>query len=206
MGTEQLKVLEMVAAGTLSVEQGNQLLSALGGDRAPESRERRPQSRGGGRQESRGDWKGESGAGLTPENLVRLRNHGVNAAFLKEMRDAGFADLSLEQLSKMALHGMTAAYVEEMRGLGFGDLTPEQLTKMRMHGLDAAYVEEMRALGFRDLTVDQLIKMRMHGVDAAYVQEMRDLGFDNLGPEQRGTEKLQEDDAGSSTASSAQGA
>src|SRR4051812_5483025 len=109
MSTEQLKVLEMVASGTLSVDEGNQLLNALAADRSSDARPR--QARSVPRQENGRDV--ENGR-LTPETLARLRNHGITAAYVKELRDAGFGNLSMEQLIKLGGAGVTGKYIQEM--------------------------------------------------------------------------------------------
>jgi len=68
------------------------------------------------------------------------------------MRSLDLDDLTAEQIAKMSMHGVDAAYIREIRELGFSDLTVEQIIKMRMHGVDAAYVQEMRDLGLDTLS------------------------------------------------------
>ena len=114
---------------------------------------------------------------LTPDELIELRIHGVDANFMREMRDLGLGDLSLQEFKEMAIHGVDADFVHEMRELGYRELPVSNLLELRIHGVDADFVRQMRDLGFEELPLDKLVEMRIHGVDADFVREMRDLGF-----------------------------
>jgi hypothetical protein len=46
------------------------------------------------------------GYNFTPAQLVRLRIHGVDGAYLRHLRDTGLRSLSAEQIEKLRIHGV----------------------------------------------------------------------------------------------------
>src|SRR5689334_17850430 len=108
MDEERTKIMEMVAAGTISVEEADQLLEAL--DAAPADGETQrldapqPAERPAPPQPDRGagNW--------SLDQLMQMRMFGVDSAFIREMREAGFGDLSLDKLIEMGVHGVDADF------------------------------------------------------------------------------------------------
>jgi hypothetical protein len=179
MNEERAQILEMLMAERVTVEQADQLLEALGaaspaGDHEPAT--------GTGRHRRRDERTDSFVAGLTPEQLIELRNHDVSGAFIQQMRAAGLGDLSVDDLIELHNHDVTPRFVRELREAGFSGLTCHELVELRNHGIGAAFMRQMRDVGFDDVALDQLVALYNHGVDAAFVRKMRDLGLANLTP------------------------
>jgi hypothetical protein len=45
----------------------------------------------------------------------------------------------------MVIHGVTPAFIKEMAELGYKNLSIDQLVQLRIHGVDADYVRKMNA-------------------------------------------------------------
>lgn len=183
MSQERAQILEMLVAGRLTVEQADRLLKVLddASSTGPHAPPHEPVNQTG--QQRRWDERANDFfAGLTLEQLVALRDHGVNRAFVEQMRAAGLDDLSVDDLIEMFDHGVTPRFVRDLRDAGFTDLTRDQLVELYDHGVDAGFMREMQDVGLVEATPDQLIELYDHGVDAAFVREMRNLGFANLTP------------------------
>jgi len=170
MAEERWKVLEMLAAGTISVEQADQLLEAIGPQPAP-----RADVRSGTKQPTRA-----AGLGITVEELIELREHDVDADYLHAVRAAGFSGLSVAQIIELREHDVDADYLKALRDAGFSDLPIEQIVELRDHDVDADYLHAIRDAGFTDLSVQQIVELREHDVDADYLQAMRKHGIDVL--------------------------
>jgi len=170
MAEERWKVLEMLAAGTISVEQADQLLEAIGPQPSPRTDIRSnttPPTR-------------TAGIGITVEELIELREHDVDADYLHAVRSAGFSGLSVEQIIELHEHEVDADYLKALRDAGFSDLRIEQVVELREHDVDADYLRAIRDAGFTDLSVEQIVELREHDVDADYLQAMRKHGIDVL--------------------------
>ena len=75
-------ILEMLVAGRVTVEQADQLLEALEAD--PPAAPHGPVTQTG--RQRRGDEQADDlFATLTPKQLIKLRDHGVDSDFAREM-------------------------------------------------------------------------------------------------------------------------
>src|SRR4051794_41127783 len=131
MSEERRQVLEMLAAGKVTVEQANQLLEALGAAGRPtDTGEPRAPAHQRERAAQRGRPADAYFSNLAADQLVELRDHGVSPAFVRQMRELGFTDLSPNDLVKLRDHGVTPAFIRDMRELGLGELAPDELVEM----------------------------------------------------------------------------
>lgn len=175
MNQESMQVLTMLAEGKITVEDATRLLEVLG-EGAARTEAAPPASRRGERQRRPEDW-GAPQTSFGLGQLAAMRAVGVDAAYIRELREAGFPDLQAEQLVSMRAVGVDAAYIRGMREAGFGDLALDKLISMRAVGVNPAWIQELRELGMTDLQPDQLIEMRAVGVDADYIREMHEAGI-----------------------------
>jgi hypothetical protein len=51
------------------------------------------------------------------------------------MKDAGYPKISPDQLVAMRIHGVDASFVKEVRQHGYKDPTIDNLIELRIHGL-----------------------------------------------------------------------
>jgi hypothetical protein len=162
MRDERTKILDMLAAGTVTVEQAVQLLDAVASRAA-----------GGAGGESAAPARGSDAAPrFTVEELVQLADHGVGADFLRAVREAGYHDLSADELTELADHGVSAGYLEELRHVGLIDLTVDAVIELFDHGVSPAYVRELREAGFANLSVEQVTELSDHGVSLDYLRQI----------------------------------
>jgi beta-lactamase regulating signal transducer with metallopeptidase domain len=119
----------------------------------------------------------------TVDELVAMRAVGVDAAYVEEMRAAGYPGLTAEQLISMRATGITAGYVGEMSAAGFGRMDPEALVGMHSVGVTPAYLAELRRYGYADLSAEEVTGMRSVGVDGAYLDALRTHGYTGLSAE-----------------------
>jgi hypothetical protein len=137
MTDERLQVLEMVAAGTITAEQGSELLDALGDEPEPRFRAHREVRQA--REERRGRRRNSVFHELTEAKL-----HGVGPEYIQEMREAGFGDAPLKELIEARIHGVDGEFVGSLRSAGFPDLSLHEVIEAKIHGLDPAFIEAMR--------------------------------------------------------------
>ncbi len=147
MSEERTRVLELLAAGTITATQAGELLDALqarvaSGEVAPQvqaatgatvqidaaaTRRGRPRVR-------LGDMVGLASCGVTPE-------------YIRALREVGLTDLNAGDLIGMAANDVTPDYIRALRDAGLTDLDADDLIGMAANGVTPAYIAEMAALG-----------------------------------------------------------
>ncbi|HEX6037031.1 M56 family metallopeptidase [Longimicrobium sp.] len=116
------------------------------------------------------------------ETLIALRALGVDDAYVRDLRAAGYDNLSARELVELAATDVTGAYAGEMNAAGWGRLTPDQLQALGAVGVTTAWLGEMRAAGIRPATADDAAELRALDVTAAYVRELERAGLRDLAP------------------------
>ena len=154
MERETMQVLEMVANGTVTPEQGAELLGALTFEEGPRRyvRPERPVAVKSGRRH-----RGKARPSV--EKIYEAGSLGVNTGYINEMRELGFGDLSLEELIELRTYGVDRDFIEEMREAGLIDLSLEELTHLAMYGVDGDFVRALQGLGYVDLTADMVVDL-----------------------------------------------
>jgi len=62
-----------------------------------------------------------------------MRDHGVTASFIRELKDLGYERTPVEQLIRLKDHGVTAAYIKRMKERGY-DVSLDEYIQLRDRG------------------------------------------------------------------------
>jgi len=177
MSQESMQVLKMLADGRISVEQANQLLQALG--EAPPARTDHPRANVTSMSMPMPQaGTSKLGSQLGPHEIASMSALGIDAAYVRELREAGLTDFQDELIALKGV-GVDAAWVREMRQAGVNTHDAGDLVALRGVGVTAAYIEELRAAGLRDFE-DELPGLCGVGVTADYIEELRAAGVRNI--------------------------
>jgi beta-lactamase regulating signal transducer with metallopeptidase domain len=112
--------------------------------------------------------------GLSVDEIVAFKVHGITPEFIGRMRGAGLGD-DPDMLIAMAVHDVTPEFAQQMRSMGF-ELGTDEILAMKVHDVTTQYVKGMRDLGLEP-DGDQIIAMKVHDITPEYVQQMRSAGF-----------------------------
>jgi hypothetical protein len=172
MTEERIKVLNMLAEGTISVEQASQLLDVLDGDDEADSRDLEAKVRA--KPERNAIPKEPRFGEFTFDQVLRMENEGVEPAFFAKVRQAGLTDLSFEQVLHMASVGVEPEFVLRARGPGMPDLTFDQIMQLADVGVDSGFLVKVREAGLTDLSFDQIVQMVTAGVEPEFFSRLRE--------------------------------
>ena len=164
MNEERIKVLNMLAAGTINVEQANQLLGVLEGNNKANSLDKEDKPRATPERGTTTPKESKFGE-FTFEQVLLMENEGVEPAFFAGVRQAGLNDLSFEQILHMAQAGVEPDLVLHARELGMPDLTFEQIMQMADEGVDSDFLVKVREAGLVGLSFGQIMQMVSAGVE-----------------------------------------
>jgi beta-lactamase regulating signal transducer with metallopeptidase domain len=102
---------------------------------------------------------------------------GARPGFLASLAAAGYKDLSVDEIIEMKNHGVDAKFIQDMSENGWGKLSPKDLMNLRANGISGLYLRELKGAGIKGLTLDRAIELRNHGVNAKTITEVHSLGF-----------------------------
>lgn len=111
--------------------------------------------------------------GLTHEDLTELRNEGVTATYISNVRSLGFIDLTLDDAVRLANSGVSSTFMAMMIELGY-DLSIDEFIELERADVTAYYTSNIHDLGYTDVTTDQLIRMQRIGVTPELIQSLQE--------------------------------
>lgn len=123
-------------------------------------------------------------ANLGADDVVRLRDHGVESGFLRTLKASGYPDLPAADIIAMRDHGVDSRYVQGLEDSGYGRQAADDIVKLKDHGIEPAFIKELLAARPGPYTIEEIIKLREHGVDPRYVARIQAAGFKDLTVEQ----------------------
>lgn len=178
---ERLAILRMLSEGRLDLEEADRLLAALDSVRSaprvavaapvPPTPPRVPTPPRAVRTE------GDVFAGLTADDLIRLRANGIDRQYIGQLRQFGLSDLSIDDLIELRAHGVTPEYIARMREFGLRDLDPSDLTQLSRSGVTPEYVAQLQAGGLPELSTDDVIQLSSSGVKPEFVAAVTAAGI-----------------------------
>lgn len=169
---DRIKVLNMLAAGTINVEQANQLLATLEDSEATDNRDSESEIRV--RPERPTTAKEPKFGAFTFDQILQMGAVGVDPSFVAKVRKSGLTDISFEQILEMGAVGVEPEFVVRAREAGIPDLTFDQILEMGAVGVDPSFLIKVREAGLTDLSVDQIVEMKAVGVEPEFFSRMRE--------------------------------
>jgi len=145
---ERIKILEMVAAGKLTVEQASQLMDKLGTKSTTDAAKRPDQ--------------GQRSGGYTQETIGRIRGYRKSGDTV--LTEAGLANFPARQIAALKNNGVDADYIRALQEAGLADLTVRQVISLYNYGVDADDVRALREDGVAGPTVERLLSLKKYGV------------------------------------------
>ncbi|HKW45654.1 MAG TPA: M56 family metallopeptidase [Candidatus Eremiobacteraceae bacterium] len=122
-----------------------------------------------------------SGSKPTVEMLVHMAAVGVDADYLRHLQDSGYPRMGLEDVVRVRALGIDPSYIRDMTAVLHVRPSMDQLTQLRALGVDPDYVRSFAQLGYDKLSPDDLVRLRATGVDADYVRMLRSKGIGGSG-------------------------
>jgi bla regulator protein blaR1 len=100
--------------------------------------------------------------GLDVENVIQLRNNGVDGAELRRIRGLGFGPYAVADIIRLRHNGVDASTFEALKEAG--GTSAEDAIRFRQNGVTPQTIREARSQGFANLTVEQILKLHSAGV------------------------------------------
>src|SRR5258708_3389607 len=95
-----------------------------------------------------------------PDRENQESGSGNPSDFISELAAAGYTGLSSDDLIALRIHGVTVESIREMNDLLKLKLPVDTLLAMRIHSVTPQFVAELKAAGYVALSADDLIAFR----------------------------------------------
>jgi hypothetical protein len=112
---------------------------------------------------------------LSAGDLVRLRQNNLKPSYLSQLL-ASLPDLSIGDAIDFQNHGVNPNLVAAVQSLGFGPYTPKEIIQMAQHGVDPDFFQALKEYGIRQISASEVVRARDHGVGRAAFREARQYG------------------------------
>lgn len=104
----------------------------------------------------------ETGVTSSVSDMVGLRNHGVGADYVREVRQEGFTNLAAGEISDLYDHGVKPPYLKAIMAAD-PKLSIEEVDSLYDHGVKPDYYKSMKA-GAPQLAIEEIDSLYDHGV------------------------------------------
>lgn len=119
---------------------------------------------------------------ITVDEIIALKQNGVEPKFIKKMLAAGLGTPNVEQLIKLRQHGVDPEFVALVNQSQLvKDLSFESVIRLKEQGAEPNDMRHIRELGFGPFPVDDVITLHHHGVHARAFEALKEAGMRTAG-------------------------
>lgn len=118
--------------------------------------------------------------GIPVDDVITFRRHGVSPDELRGLADAGFPPTDTEAVLQLYRRGLPVDEVTAMRAVPGYDLSSDELVSLHAHGVDPEYFAGLVSDAGIALAVDEIIELRRHGLSVDVVRGYAGAGFVNV--------------------------
>jgi beta-lactamase regulating signal transducer with metallopeptidase domain len=111
---------------------------------------------------------------LSVGQLVKLRQAGVTADYVRGFRAIGLTNLSRGEFVNLGLARVTPALVKKLQIIGYGNLSFDQLTNFGYFNVTPEFINSLRAAGLNNLSPEELVSLRLSNITAEFARSARD--------------------------------
>ena len=114
------------------------------------------------------DLAGVGFAGLSVDGLLRVREAGVNADYVRGLRAEGLR-LALPAYMEARARGLTTEYVQQLKNVGLRELSLAEYYLLLDNDVSAEYASSIYSLGYASCDLDDLVRLRNQGITASFI-------------------------------------
>jgi hypothetical protein len=118
--------------------------------------------------------------GYQVRDLITFDIHGVDAAYVNEIRALGMTDLAVQDIVQAKIHDVEPAFIASVKAYGFKDVGLQDIIQFSIHDVDVAYIDKLKSMGYRDLSHRDIVQASIHDVNPDYIKEMSEAGLKDI--------------------------
>jgi hypothetical protein len=121
---------------------------------------------------------------ISVDEIIELKQNGVNPDFIKEMLHAGFGVLNPKELIALKNSGISPEYARAVKASGLRDANVDGVIRLHQHGVNPRLLEALGAAGYSNVSIAEAIQAQDNGLSGDALRSLREQGFKNLTLEQ----------------------
>jgi hypothetical protein len=117
---------------------------------------------------------------FTAEEWDRLASYGIGPAYIQEMADAGYPQLTVDQLITLFTNSIRAGYIESLRSVGYDNVSTRDLLSLKSNGITPEVIRSYQAVKHAPFEAKRYVALVSNGVTPSYFKSLADAGYDSL--------------------------
>lgn len=117
---------------------------------------------------------------FTPEERERLASQQIGPAYIKEMADAGYRQLTVDQLIQLHSNSVRADYIAGLRSVGYDNISVRDLLSLKTNGITPSVIQSYQAVKHASFEAKKYVALVTNGVTPSYLKSLADAGYDSL--------------------------
>jgi len=119
---------------------------------------------------------------LTVDEIIDLKNNGVDSVYIMELKESGWGQLTPRQMVQLRAHGVNPSYLGKLREAGFAGISADDVITLKNHNVTAEQLASIKALDVGPFTVRQIVDLHNHGVRTPLLRALKEAGFAKVDP------------------------
>ncbi len=100
---------------------------------------------------------------MSVDELIAMKVQGVTPEYVQKVHSI-WPHASIGDIMALKIQGVSPDYVRELKTAGFKDLSLEEILAAKIQGITPDFIRKVRAHGLTNLTLNQLIALKVTGV------------------------------------------
>lgn len=126
------------------------------------------------------------------KQLIPLKALNISEAYIKEIQDAGYKNITMQQIITFKAQGIDKDYLGKVKKSSVvksgkddsgEDLSADDVVTLKALNIDDEYVNSFKSVGFTNLTSRDIVPMKSLGITPEFVKGLQDMGFKDLTPQ-----------------------
>ena len=117
---------------------------------------------------------------FTAEERERLASERIGPAYIKEMVDAGYRQLTVDQLTQLHSNSVRADYIVGLRSVGYDNISIRDLLSLKTNGITPDVIRSYQAVKHASFEAKKYVALVTNGVTPSYLKSLADTGYDYL--------------------------
>ena len=121
--------------------------------------------------------KKEGYRGVHDHSMISAILANVSTAYIKEIQDAGYNDISLSMMANLKRRNIDGPYIRqqlaELKKLGYDEVSASKIIAFKKYNITPQYIRSIQQAGFPDISLSKFVRFKKYDVTVNYLTKYR---------------------------------